>query len=455
MRRLSFLFVFALAGPASAQPHYTFVEIAPLHVARDVNDHGVVVGFQNPLLDPPNGFSWTRTGGLQPLQLGDASMAESYLDLRVNVAGAIVGTFCPADCAGRPQPAILRNGTVTFLGNVPDGSQITAFGINRSGVVVGESFGINRSVMPFIFVPGLGLQLLPGFSGVGRALDVNDWGLVVGSGLFLPGDTDINNDAWIWIGGTTRMLPKLLRNHSYEAHAVNNYGQVAGPFFGPIGSGVFLWSAATGTVDLHAPGSASRVVMNDRGHIVATVTAAGGNQPFLYKNGTWTNINDLVPGGTPIHLDTVYAINNKGWMVGFGRSGPSGEARAFVLIPPTVDLRANGQDQPVTLRPGDALHVDLSFDASAGGSIPNGDLYIGVATDAAVLWFGSGGPSLSPSPIFSGVLSAFGPQTILNLADVSALAPGKYKFFAVVDRTSNGIVDGDFIDSVEVVVTPP
>jgi hypothetical protein len=247
------------------------------------------------------------------------------------------------------------------------------------------------------------------------------------------------------------MLPEAVPNSTHHAHAVNNRGQVAGEFFGPGGSGVFLWSAATGTINLGGfPPFKATVLLNDRGDIIANFSMVGGDQPFVYRNGTWTNLNDLVPPGTTLRLHTVHGINNKGWIVGSGRTTPNGESRGFILIPPTADLRANGQDLPVTLGPGDGLQIDLSFDTAAAGPLPGAEIYFGVSTDAAILWYGSGGVSLEPVPLFAGTVPSFGPSPVLSVPDVSDLPAGHYRFFAIVDRVANGVLDADVVDVVDV-----
>jgi hypothetical protein len=91
---------------------------------------------------------------------------------------------------------------------------------------------------------------------------------------------------------------------------------------------MFRWSAQAGTEDLNAlgapPGSVNSIDINIAGDIVVSLNPlTGGEASYLYSNGAWTNINDLVPPGSR-HLQGVTAINNRGWIVGSN----------FLLIPP-------------------------------------------------------------------------------------------------------------------------
>src|SRR5262249_22585580 len=108
-----------------------------------------------------------------------------------------------------------------------------------------------------------------------------------------------------------------------------------------------------GTEDLNALGApygaVNAIDINNAGDIVVSLNPpTGGEASYLYSNGVWTNINDLVPPGSR-YLVGVSGINNRGWIVG-GIYGSN-----FLLIPPnrvptasddtlsaTEDTAANG-----------------------------------------------------------------------------------------------------------------
>ena len=89
--------------------------------------------------------------------------------------------------------------------------------------------------------------------------------------------------------------------------------------------------AAAGIEDLSAPAGLPELLdINNDGDIVATIN----RMPYLYRDGTWTNVNTLLPAGTGFTLQFVTAINNNGWIVGAGTTFfPAELLQGFVLIP--------------------------------------------------------------------------------------------------------------------------
>ena len=116
-----------------------------------------------------------------------------------------------------------------------------------------------------------------------------------------------------------------------------------------------------------------------------------------------------------------------------------------------VDVTANGQDGPLTLEPGDPLQVALAFDVGQGVMNP-AEMYIGLFTPFGLFWLGPAGFSLLPLRLYAGPLPAFGPARLFNIPNVSALWPGVYWWFVVVDDDSNGVVNGDFVDAVQTTI---
>jgi hypothetical protein len=154
--------------------------------------------------------------------------------------------------------------------------------------------------------------------------------------------------------------------------AINNGGLVVGRFGAPP-QGVFAWSASGGTIDLAAPpGRPEFVDVNDAGDVVATIAPpeGGSSTPYLFRNGTWTNINDLRPSGSTRTLTVVTAINNSGWMV-----GSSGTGQGWILIPPV--------NRPPVAYDGTATVVaGASVSGTLAASDPDNDpLTFGIAPD--------------------------------------------------------------------------
>jgi probable HAF family extracellular repeat protein len=53
---------------------------------------------------------------------------------------------------------------------------------------------------------------------------------------------------------------------------------------------------------------------------------------FIWQNGTMTDLNSLIGPHQRLYLAEAFAINDRGWIAGFGVL-PNGDHRAFVLYP--------------------------------------------------------------------------------------------------------------------------
>jgi VCBS repeat-containing protein len=379
-------------------PPYTFVQIAPgFSPAMDVNDVGTVVGWWDgpPVSADPNsvsrGYLWTRDTGAQPM-ITDAAVVNQFprytavndptQSLRISAVGTVAGVACPQGCgvadfkAGTWSPAE----GLFVLGSFDNNAQTSAgAGINSAGQVVGFSWGGGyNNFGPFIWSAATGVQPLTGFNGVnGYAMAVNEYGTVVG----VKG-TGTRAVAFVWSASDGQVdVPDLPNTATSLGYSINDGGVVVGRYTRTDQThGVFRWSASVGVEDLAAPaGLAETLDINNAGEIVATIIppAGGGRVPYLYRNGTWTNINDLMPSGTGFTLQFVQAINNKGWIVGSGTNfGQTELGQGFVLIPPNrVPIAEDGELQTdedttatATLAASDADGDALTFSIVSNGS---------------------------------------------------------------------------------------
>jgi len=127
------------------------------------------------------------------------------------------------------------------------------------------------------------------------------------------------------------------------ANVVNNRGQVAGvsAMSGNTTTHAFLWTKERGKMldlgTLSGDVNSAALGINDRSEVVgASFGAAGpinGNpRAFLWKDGVMTDLNDLVPANSPLHLLTAFGINDAGDIAGFGVTS-SGDLHAFLATP--------------------------------------------------------------------------------------------------------------------------
>jgi probable HAF family extracellular repeat protein len=193
------------------------------------------------------------------------------------------------------------------------------------------------------------LRPLPGDT-VGMALWINDNGQAVGASgtcanTLLPPLAG-GPHAVLWeedgsvhdlgnLGGGTGNALAVLGN---VALAINNQAQVVGvsPPPGDTTVHAFLWNKSTGMRDLGTllgDVSSAGLGINDRGEVVGQSLDADGNaRAFLWQNGVITDLNTLIPAGSPLFLLFASVINARGEIVGFGATS-TGDVHAFLATP--------------------------------------------------------------------------------------------------------------------------
>jgi probable HAF family extracellular repeat protein len=250
-------------------------------VGGGINDRGVVTG------DAPSGhvyfgqtaFRWTAAGGFE--SLGTAGSPSG-----INNDGEVIGTTLgPAwvrwDASGQVQPF----GSLPYIYGSPQA-------INNDGQIVGYAPGGGPAQL---WDPQTGLGQLSAFPGGFGALayDINDLGHASGV-ADVPYVTKLKR-------GTS--APCGLRAFSCAVIWRDGRPTAVGPNFS-FGNGI-----------------------NNKDHVVGQFLDGSNNyRAFLYRDGVFSDLNQLVPAGTPF-LEAARAINDAGWILANTRG------RAFVLIP--------------------------------------------------------------------------------------------------------------------------
>jgi probable HAF family extracellular repeat protein len=190
--------------------------------ASSINRYGHVVGYSSGH-SGARAFFWGRNGSIRQLATlpgGDYSKARD-----LNDRDEIVGTS--GSSAGERAVLWGKTGTVSDLGTLPGDYASESIAINNNGDVVGYSKGPG-GMRAFLWNKTAGMQaigLLPGRDS-SRALAINDLGEVVGSSTGASGD-----HAFIWTkqdgmvdlnDASSADLGVVL----FEAHAINNKGQI-------------------------------------------------------------------------------------------------------------------------------------------------------------------------------------------------------------------------------------
>jgi probable HAF family extracellular repeat protein len=198
-----------------------------------------------------------------------------------------------------------------------------------------------------VYGPGPGeIHPLPPYPGDpdGSATAVNDKGQIVGiSGLCSNAVGGLSaKHALLWENGVPTDIGSLGGQAWNTPTAINQQGDVVGfsdlPNDDPAHPNyhAFLWTRKTGIRDLGTlPGDvrSQALGINDRGQVVGlSVDPSHHLRAFLWQDGAMTDLNTLVPAGSPFLL---YAndINDRGEITGEAFDSSSGTAPAYLLVP--------------------------------------------------------------------------------------------------------------------------
>jgi probable HAF family extracellular repeat protein len=316
--------IIAAAAPASAASStYTMTDLGNLgegvSLGFGINASGEVVGrsYLNKVFFFPCGrhtcrftqndpFSWTA-GTMTDLGTFNAmTMSEATA---VNSTGDVVG-------GSNGDAFLVHNGKMTNLGPGE------ATGINDFGEIVGSSqgafliIGKTRTTLPDLTSSGGG--------GYSDASGINNNHQTVGASDNASGSLH----AVMWSNGQITDLGTLGGTQS-AAYAINNNGQVTGwAHTASEATDLFVWSNGKmtdlGTFGLDPVGEA----INNHGVIVGQ----SGNGAWIWSNGTFQNLNNLIPPGSGFTLDNATAINDNGQIVANGKNS-TGQEHAFLLTP--------------------------------------------------------------------------------------------------------------------------
>lgn len=291
---------------------------------------------------------------------------------------------------------IWRDGFLTALPTLPGGNNANAFNLNDRGMVIGfsengvkdpacASNGMPNQVSQFqatwwdVENQIHQLQPLPGDT-VSFAIGVNDLGQVVGSSG-LCSNTAVppmpaGPHAVLWDTDGTPMDLGNLGGTNSIGDAINNRGQVVGGASTKDGViHAFLWTKDAGIQDLGAyPGAIITVppccnTINNLGQIVgfALDGTTFTQRALIWLNGVMTDLNTLLPAGSPWYLASAASINNAGEIAGVGII--NGETHGF-LATPSSPVATAAVVTPLALTTSDSSVVlDASGSTSASGHL--------------------------------------------------------------------------------------
>lgn len=259
--------------------------------ATGINDLGQVVGYSEPLSQPPfrktHAFLYNR-GQLQDLGtfLGNY---DSYA-YAIDNAGQIVGTTC---CSSGSGAFLFSNGNVRNLGFLPGGSVSAAHAINREGQAAGYSSSSTQPDQAVLFdngkVQDLGISSTLGYR-YSMARGINRKGQIVG--LMFNQNESENYHAFLYSKGKLQDL-STTNFPTGAAYGINNAGLVVG----------------------------------------SAQTVSGKTVAVLYDDGQLLDLNTLISPIPGLVLDGAWGINNMGKIISSGRYGNSSAEHALLLTP--------------------------------------------------------------------------------------------------------------------------
>jgi probable HAF family extracellular repeat protein len=361
-----------------------------------VSGNGLVSG-ETVLANPNNPTEWVSHGvvweGSSTKVINIPSLGgPNNIAFGVNVRGQVAGQadtetpdpngedFCGSAALGLTHsgntcvPFLWQNGAMFALPRLrnsagAEGSNGVALQINDFGMVAGtaengetDSTCPGGSVSPqsIEFKPVIWmkpfpwslvrLQELPTVDGDpdGIAYAINDLGQAVGaSGNCGPFNVLAQNNltplhAVLWRNGNAIDLGNLGGDGRFAgiyATGLNDAGQVVGDSdtTGDASFHGFLWQEGHITDLGTLPGDAysSATAISNNGMVLGiSISASFSPRAMLWRNGTATDMNSLVPQDTALYLQSACSINEKGEIIGFAalKSNPS-ESHAYLAKP--------------------------------------------------------------------------------------------------------------------------
>ena len=361
-----------------------------------VSSNGLVSG-EAVLANPSNPSEWFSHAvvwdGASRKDLGSPGLGgPNSVAYGVNILGQVAGQadtqtpdpngedFCGSAALGLTHsgntcvPFIWQNGTMVALPRLrnstgTEGSNGVALEINDFGMAAGTAEngeadstcpGLAVSPQTIGFKPVIWMKLfpwsqeqveeLPTVDGDpdGIAFAINNLGQAVGaSGNCAAFNTIEQNNltplhAVLWRNGKAIDLGNLGGDGRFAgiyATGLNDDGQVVGTSdtTGDVSFHAFLWQKdhITDLGTLAGDSYSSAITIGNNGLVLGvSISASFSPRAALWRNGTATDLNTLVPQDSVLYLESACSINDKGEIIGFAalKSNPN-ESHAYLAKP--------------------------------------------------------------------------------------------------------------------------
>jgi probable HAF family extracellular repeat protein len=365
-----------LAALAMAQPpRYTITDLGAVGGAPGqpffLTNSGLVSGATNAPDGTEHAVIWYQglkasigtpgLGGPNSVAFANNERSQVVGEAETSIKDPNGEDFCGFKAMGLPSsgnrclPFLWQNGVMTALPTL-GGNNGFANMINNRGEVAGSAENTapdSTCAAPqiFQFKPAVwdqgAIKELSTYAGDpdGIAYAINDNGQVVGgSGDCAPfSPISLVNlfpfHALLWQTGTMTDLGSLGgtgHGNGIVAVDLNNKGQVVGnsDLPGDTNFHAFLWTETTGMQDLGTlpwDVNSAAISINDAGEMVGLSLDAKFNpRAFFWQNGVMTDLNALIPGGSPLFLLTGCSINSRGEIIGIAVEKSTGDVHGYL-----------------------------------------------------------------------------------------------------------------------------
>ncbi|MEM8758524.1 MAG: hypothetical protein AAGF47_12180, partial [Planctomycetota bacterium] len=284
----------AASGATAGQPQYTITDLGVVNPA-DFASQGLGISpggiaFGTSAGDGSSAFTWTPGTGL--VALPNAAGSSFSAANGANDSGLVVGTGSTTFFGSNAVPVLWTDGVASQLDIISGLGVGRANDVNASGIVVGSNGGGVQEVATFWSGGQVNAitATTAGGASMTTAFRINDAGMVAGVG------TDPSNPArnvglmYNIDTGVLTEIPALSDQNGTIAFDISQNGFVVGSSsFNQADGTPFIWSEATGSVEIGLPDGASTAGargVNSDGWVVGT----GGGQfarPYLF-DGTDT-----------------------------------------------------------------------------------------------------------------------------------------------------------------------